>query len=504
MVSLSHNTKRLAMMSMNRISSTCAAIALLTLSVTYAQVPLVVTPIPGKPVLPLGNFDLARQHYLVEEYFLSGTASSYQTVGTPGADGHWDVKDGATSAYTTRVVVVRPSSAARFNGTVVVEWLNVSAGTDSGPDWNYTHRALLRDGYAYVGVSAQKAGIEGGGMLGIPGILALKKAAPERYAALNHPGDAFAFDIFTQAGKAVRDAVGGGRLLGPLVPRHLLATGESQSAVFLTTYVNAVDPVAKVFDGFLIHSRFGSGAPLDSASPGSARVTVPAALKIRTDVRKPVLMFISETDLMAPMGYLAARQDDNEHLRTWEVAGTAHADTYTLTGAAIDSGQASIEDLAKAFVPTRSVLGMEFGQAINSAPQHHYVMVAALAALNRWIVSGKRPPHGQRLMVGDSTPPQLLLDPNGNALGGVRSPWVDVPAARLSGLGQTGSRMAFLFGVTETFDTTRLAQLYPGGRKEYLNKFGAALRAAVRAGFILSADRAEITALAAASLPSGW
>jgi hypothetical protein len=487
---------------MRRVATACAALGLFALTTAHAKENLTITPVAGKPVLSIGSFDLAPRHYAVEEFFLSGDAKSYETVGKPTAEGHWDVKVRDHAPFKTRLVVIRPMEPSRFNGTVVVEWLNVSAGTDGAPDWNYTHTELIRDGYAYVGVSAQKVGIDGGGLLGIPGISALKKADPERYASLDHPGDAFAYDIFTQAGKAVR-RIDGTRLLGPLTPKHVLATGESQSAVFLTTYVDAIDPIDKAFDGFLIHSRFGSGAPLDGASIGSNQGGVPAGLRIRTDMRKPVLVFISETDLMSPMGYLAARQDDNDHLRVWEVAGTAHADTYIVGASAIDSGTESVADLARAFAPTTNVLGMQFDKPINSAPQHHYVMVAAISTLNRWVNSGTPPPHGQRLMLTEANPPQLARDPNGNATGGIRSPWVDVPTAQLSGLGQTGSRMGFLFGVTAPFDSARLAQLYPRGRSEYLEKFEAALEAAIRAGFILPADEAQIRALASLGYPDG-
>jgi hypothetical protein len=78
---------------------------------------------------------------------------------------------------------------------------------------------------------------------------------------------------------------------------------------------------------------------------------------------------------------------------------------------------------------------------------------------------------------------------------------MDVPTAHLSGLGQTGSRIGFLFGVTEPFDSIRLTQLYPGGRSEYLEKFDAALNAAIRAGFILPADEAQIKGLASFGYP---
>jgi hypothetical protein len=102
--------------------------------------------------------------------------------------------------------------------------------------------------------------------------------------------------------------------------------------------------------------------------------------------------------------------------------------------------------------------------------------------------------------VTDSTPQQLALDDNGNATGGVRSPWVDVPMARLSGLGQTGGgMMAALFGVTEPFNAAKLSALYPGGQTDYVGKFDTSLKSAISAGFILPADEAEITALAAYS-----
>jgi hypothetical protein len=476
------------------------------------QTHMIPTLIPGRPVLSLGTFDLSALHYAVQEFLLSGEAVSYGAVGVPASDGRWNVEVDKHSPFTTRLVVIRPEDPAKFNGTVIVEWLNVSAGMDVTPDWSYTHRELIRQGYAYVGVSAQKAGIDGGGMaIAIPGLMPLKKADPQRYALLNHPGDAFAYDIYTQAARAVRQSRDT-RLLGPLIPKHVLATGESQSAGFLTTYVDAIEPVAKTFDGFLIHSRFGAGAPLEgnympNAGAAAVKQVRIDGLQIRTDMHKPVLVFISETDLMFPGGYLAARQPDNDHLRVWEVAGTAHGDTYVLAVSAVDSGSASIQTLAKAYAPTKSVMGMTLAQPINSAPQHHYAMQAALAALNRWVVSGKAPPHGQRLNVNQSAMPQLVLDENGNATGGIRSPWVDVPTARfsgiVSGLGQSLRGLGDLLGVTEPFNTEKLSGLYPGGQPEYVGKFNTSLKSAIAAGFILPADEAEIKALAAYSFSAG-
>ena len=121
------------------------------------------------------------------------------------------------------------------------------------------HTHLIRRGHAWAGVSAQRAGIEGGGMVES---FHLKVAHPDRYAALSHPGDAWSFDIFSQAGHARCSPPACCRPEGQ--PPRVLASGHSQSGAFLVTYVNAVDPLAAVFDGFLVHGRTGAGAALDT------------------------------------------------------------------------------------------------------------------------------------------------------------------------------------------------------------------------------------------------
>ena len=281
--------------------------------------------------------------------------------------------------------------------------------------------------------------------------------------------------------------------------------------MFLTTYVNAVDPLAKVYDGFLVHSRFGPCAPLDGHSLieelNSPSAAPQAAVKFRRDLRVPVITVITETDLFGenPPGYYAARQPDNEWLRVWEIPGTAHADNYTIQVAAIDSGSAPFDDLVAAYAPTKMLMGQELGHYINFAPQHHYVVQAAIAALTKWVATGEAAPSAGTLEVRETEGPQPVPDGNGVAQGGVRTPWVDVPCARTSGVispeAAAESIMAFLFGCGEPFDAATLGRLYPGGSTEYLERFTASLDSAIGSGFILAADRPEILELAAATYP---
>ena len=466
---------------------------------------LVVTPASGKPLLLLGAFDIDSVGYVSEEFFISGTASSFAPVGELGPDGRWDVTPSGTADYTTRIVVLTPADRAQFSGTVLVEWLNVSGGIDAPAVWMMAHREILRAGYAYVAVSAQKVGVDGGAsLLGMD--MSLKSQDPTRYETLNHPGDAFAFDIFSQIGGLVRNA--GDSILGELRPQHVVAIGESQSAMFLTTYINAVDPLAQVYDGFLVHSRFGPAAPLDGSSliaeletSGGSQV----AVRFRSDLRVPLMTIITETDLFGrlPLGYYFARQPDNEWLRVWEISGAAHADNYTIQVAPIDSGSAPLDDIAAAYAPTRMLMGQQLGHYINFGPQHHYVVQASITALDRWVRTGEPAPTARAIRVRETDHPEPVLDANGLAEGGIRTPWVDVPIARTSGVIAEESIMSAIFGSGEPFDAATLHRLYPGGAGEYLEKFTASLDTAIQSGFILPADRAEILQLADATFPRG-
>lgn len=461
---------------------------------------VIVTPVPGKPALLLGAFDIGELDYVAEEFFISGTATSYSSDAELGSDGRWDVMAAGTADFTTRMVVLRPADQARFNGTALVEWLNVSGGIDAPAVWMMAHREMVRSGYAYVAVSVQRVGVEGGpNLMGVD--MSLKSQDPLRYAGLHHPGDGFSYDIYSQMGQLIRDAEHNG-VLHDLRPEHVLALGESQSALFLTTYVNAVDPLVAIYDGFLVHSRFAAAAALDGSSifEESQRNTTPV-VRFRPDLRVPLMTIITETDLFGGprAGYCLARQPNNSRLRVWEITGTAHADNYTIQVAPIDTGFAPIDDIVAAYAPTNMLMGQQLGHFINFAPQHHYVLQAALSKLCQWVRTGQPAPSAAPIELTETDRCQPILDSNGLAHGGVRTPWVAVPIARTSGTSADESIMSLIFGSGEPFDAATLRRLYPGGTNEYLQRFTAALDAAIQSGFILSTDRREIIEIAAAT-----
>lgn len=414
---------------------------------------------------------LAAYHYVEQEYFASGTATSFGATSEP-SNGRWTVVPTTAASYRTRLIVRRPSNPSHFNGTVVIEWMNVSAG-ESAPDWDYLNPALMRDGYAYVAVSAQALGVDGGAsILGSPTTSSgtgLVADEPARYGTLHHPGDQYALDMFAQIGRAIR--LSKGPVLGHVHPKFVVATGESQSAFYLTTFADAVQPHTDTFNGIFIHSRGGSGAALSGATITSRQG--PSNLRIRTDLKVPVFMSETQTDLIE-LGYAAAQQPNTDRIRTWEIAGTSHADSY-LVGAAA------------------SILGCT--TPVNSGPQHEVVQ-AAFTEFNRWVDDGTPPATPPPLRLASTHPPTLALDGHGNAIGGVRTPAVTVPVSALSGAAPAGaSPICSLFGSTADFSPAELASLYRT-KANYLSEYTSSLDKAVANGFILKADRAALIAQA--------
>ena len=120
--------------------------------------PVAATGISGNPMHDYPffatNHELATRGYVEEEFFIQGTANRYNTTPQTTAT----IMD-SDHPYKTRVIVRRPADAKRFNGTVLVEWDNVTNGFDAENVWFFSWEHILRAGYVWVGVSAQQVGV---------------------------------------------------------------------------------------------------------------------------------------------------------------------------------------------------------------------------------------------------------------------------------------------------------------------------------------------------------
>jgi hypothetical protein len=257
----------------------------------------------------------------------------------------------------------------------------------------------------------------------------------------------------------------------------VIAAGESQSAIALTTYYDGVQPLTLAFDGFFVHSRGGMTLPLvgDGASADLVgSITNPLHPIFRDDLEAPILDAQTESDITSVLNSVAVRQPDSDRFRLWEVAGTAHADAH-LVGAIADN--------------------INCGVPINRGPMH-VVAKAAMNALVTWVTTGEAPVIAPRIeMTADATP-TIARNADGIALGGIRTPPIVVPVDVLSGVpGSNGDLLCILLGSTKPLSDARLAELY-ASRSAYQDQYTAATDDAIKAGFALEADREALLGFA--------
>jgi Alpha/beta hydrolase domain len=435
--------------------------AMVVPAVAQVPNPTVTGPIPVKapPGDPSRDYpqlatqlDLASQGYVEEEYFFEGTATRYSTppLATGGvvSTGH---------PYKTRMIVRRPASAERFNGIVVVEWVNVTAGYNLDAMWQASFDLLMREGYAYVGVSAQRVGVQ-------QPPSGLTSWSPTRYAGLDVtaggtvPSDTLSYDIFSQAAQAIRNPVSVSPL-GGLPVRLVIASGVSQSEGRLVLYHNSIHPLAGVYDGFFLVLGIGG--------------------QLRTDLNVKVFKVNTENDVLL-LGEAAARQADSDRLRTWEIAGSSHVSfqstefrTPLLIRDGLPVSDTSVCTLpALSRIPTRFVLNAVYGH------------------LTGWIEAGTPPPTAPRIQLTSVVPAVAARDSFGNALGGLRLAQHAVPTATNTGL-NSGPGFCFLFGSHQPFDDATLAALYPNHGR-YVSAVDKVTKQNLAAGFLVAAD-AEAT-----------
>jgi len=430
--------------------------------------------------------DLAASKYTEAEFFFSGSANAYEKDGAWGVDGVWKTKPGKSADYTVRMLARYPTDPRRFNGILIVEWLNVTAMAEGAADYMQMKELIEREGYAWVGIGAQASGVNAPRS-------GLKAWDAERYKPLVHPGDAYSYDIFSQGTQALR-APGSPSVLGDLRVRKVIATGRSQSAFRLVTYINAFHAQTHLFDGYFVHSRGANAAGLTAEQLGRDPDPIPAGAHVRADVDVPVFDLQTEGDMAALRAHLT-HQEASAHYRRWEIAGAAHAEVPRWV----------------ASVPPPLAMGLggpDCKDPINSAP-HDAVVKAGLAALTRWVRDGKAPPQSPAIAIGDpAAPDPIARDGHGLAKGGIRLPELEAPTARLDGTANAvggaaaagGQNFCFLFGHTVPFDAATLSALYPS-HDAFVKKFSAAVDALERGGYLLAPEaRAARTAAAQSSV----
>ena len=416
------------------------------------------------------SIELAARGYIEEEFFLSGEAKTYRRAGSTDwdRDGLWQAEPSDAVRFKTRLLVYRPADPGKFNGTVLLCWNNVTAGYEL---FHGESPEILEGGYAFVGASVQRVGVHG--FRDNPqGLVAWD---PERYGDLSIPTDEASYDIYAQIGQAVgtRRDRSGIDPLGGLEVKNVIAIGASQSAARLSTYVNAIHPRGRVFDGFMLQIYFGGGTPLkrdgtagQAPRPGSR---VPRGANLIRELDVPVMVVNSELEAIA---CYPVRQPDTDRFVGWEAAGATHVPVQT-------------QRLRNQKYKREFGVEPALPQNMNRVPLVPYYD-AALYHLKRWVDGGAPPPSQPRIeFTGEAL--EVVRDEHGIARGGIRLPQVAAPVALNSSVPFRRDFAGSLRGSNHPFGAAKLNVLY-GDETRYLACFERAAQGAVEAGVMLPRD----------------
>ena len=430
------------------------------------------------------QFALAPYGYTEQEFLASGTAAG-NMPGFPQSQTY------PAAPYTTRIIVRRPPDLKRSNGTVVLEWMNVSLQQDTDVDWIESYRELMHDGFTYVGVSVQPTGVP------------LATQDPVRYGQIQIPpyapgadtvapsqgGPSYGESIFGQIAHALKSSAGA-KVLGGRTAQRIIGVGESQSAERLSCYVLDAKPIDPVYDAFMIDHGECAGPTSGASTPFAYAPTAPT-------------MFLDGMAESRP------GMHNGPDLRVWEIAGASHVDAwigaygmaehnwddtgtpqpYSEEAAGnwgLEGGTGGVCNLFTAQDPVRA----------DELPQQ-YTHDAAIAALQTWITGGGAP----------TVTPPLQFDPNGtaatdgagggvdadqygNPLGGVRLPQIQAPVAQYQGT-CTNPEGQTLIGTTRPFTDAQLSTLYPTFAS-YRTKMCQASLADIKQGVLLPFDALDI------------
>ena len=437
--------------------------------------------------------DLKKIGYVEEEFLSEGKANIYEWSAQGAA-----VIRTADAPYTTRVLVRRPASKSKFSGNVIVEMLNPSNMFDLNIGWAISHDQFARSGDAWVGITAKPVSI-----------VALKNFNPKRYAALSFANplpvddtgncskvardsertteNGLVWDIFTQVGAWLRsrepsNPLNYGVSKNSKHPvQYLYGWGYSQTGMFLYTYINAIHPLVlqsdgkPPYDGYLIGVASGPG----QLNQCSAQIPREDPRQQIRNAGVPVVRVMSQSDYLSG---IAARRPDSDVapdlFRNYEIAGSAHATPDELNFAA------SPEDIIRA---GRSVPAMQCTEGPRSRFPNSIAFNAILQNLELWASKHIPPPRAEPIKVDNGKP---VLDKFGNAIGGVRSPYVDVPTSTWFG-SSTGESFCFIAGHEVPFDRAQMKKLYPD-HKAYVNAVAKNLSLLVSERFVTRADAKKL------------
>lgn len=471
-----------------------------------STVPLpTIAPIPGDRIFTGALQDLDAAGYDEREYVVTvASPRVYSYVGATTRVRSQAAPRSPQGQYRSRIIVRAPQDKAAFNGRVLVEMMNTTSQVDLDIAWQHAHDYLMREGWAYVGITVQQTGLN-----------ALQRFTrqPSRYTKLKlnlmtpraakdilggSRDPSLAWDLTSQVGALLGQGGDRSPLKGYAV-ESLYLTGQSQMAGYAVTYVNAIHPQHRVYDGFLVAAR-GTGAtnlqyaaavdgvtPTTSGSVAQRTLRAGGAPVISLQTESDPLRLPARADLPGVRASLwrADADAEGDRFRLWEVAGSSHTDRW--------GAEQALGILRRdATLPFEPKCDWKAPAGVNDFPMR-FAWHAALESLAGWHEDAVAPASAPRLerdAAGD-----VRRDSRGNALGGIRHPRMQVPVAAFAPTAP-GPLFCPLTGTQTPFTSATLAQLYPT-TADYVGAVTTAVTQSIEEGFLLPVDGDALITLAA-------
>jgi len=446
--------------------------------------------------------------YVEEELFVSGTAGLYGPTTNEPLEEYEQLNDIAPLStlcepavpFTTRALAVRPREVGRFSGTVhAIPFHNLGAGAQVEPH-------LLREGHAWVGVEVCSGTRFGPDEIPSGGVANLHHTDPERYGSLEIPGGRTEHWPNLQPGvlgKAFETIDFGKQGWEMLVFRQELARSYAQGPdIYFSVVEGLRTGKGSVLPGLDVRRVYTSGAS------GGTEILRPLALYHHDRWMQPdggpildgyfilvgqiperrpagaaLVVFQTEAEAMTAIdnGWDIPEDTDDPKFRYYEIPGTGHQFSA--------APQAAQDAASVAHVLPEGIQGLSQRDASEEyQPYDKFnapIVWALWDALYRWVDDGVPMPRAPRITRDQSAPDGIARDEHGNALGGLRTPWVDVPDARYVARISPGNPLA---PGMEPFTDERMDALY-GSRGEYQRRVRARLDEMVDDRFLLAQDR---------------
>jgi hypothetical protein len=436
--------------------------------------------------------DITELGYVEEEYELSGTGNIYDYVDNEAQSSEIAITE-SDLPFVTRILVRRPANSADFNGTVYIEILNSTATWDDDIIWRASHQSFAKVGSAYVGITSDPLTID---------FLRNRWGAPEfearnrdRYQNLTMDRFGQVWDVLSQSAALLKDDDNPDNPMMGFGVERIIQTGYSQSGGFEKTYANSMhsrdveEYGFAVYDGYFIGAHGFSAKKINPPAEGDDFLRG-ADPRTRVDVPVPTIRFQTETEILNFFNGQVGRQletgePNGPKIRTYEMAGGVHVDIQLETTGVLIRERDFGADTAPATpkVCPDPVIPISTG----------YIMSALLRATEVWVRDDIEPLPSSLIELGiDENMQQVIMfDENGNALGGLRSPQIEVPLGQYIANPLTILNECFLLGAFIAFDDARFRELYPTDHS-YVLAVNREISRAVADGIVLAEEADSI------------